>query len=103
MVSFQIDRQGNMDGHCDYKFYTGATFSGEMRHGERSALPDLQSPCATIGRFLTAKQEWPGAFGKTYWGAVGNQLSTQHVRWQPLGTYSTAAITLGSCSLMPAE
>jgi hypothetical protein len=27
-----------MDGHCEYKFYTGATFSGKMRHGERFAL-----------------------------------------------------------------
>jgi hypothetical protein len=37
-ASFQIDRLGNMDGHCDYKFYTGATFSGRMRHGERFVL-----------------------------------------------------------------
>ena len=40
-ASFQIDRQGNMDGHCDYKFYTGATFSGRMRHGERFVLSAL--------------------------------------------------------------
>jgi hypothetical protein len=35
MSVLQIDSKGNMDGHCDYKFYTGATFSGKMRHGER--------------------------------------------------------------------
>lgn len=40
-LACQIDRKGNMDGHCDYKFYTGATFSGEMRHGERWVLPCL--------------------------------------------------------------
>ena len=82
-ASFQIDRKGNMDGHCEYKFYTGATFSGKMRHGERFELSALRSQRGAEPSFSDVKQEWTCSSCQAHWREMGNQLSTQQV-WRRL-------------------